>query len=156
MHIDHTTTTNTIGENMLPFKSNSYLYSSHVSPHDSMKFSVEHEKLKWILGRQADEEYEDLVEANKGSYLMWLSYRCNFPRLAPYSYTDDAGWGCMIRSGQMLLAQTLMRHHLGIEWHAPRDIESVKKEKPDTIKGEFIKNIFITSTMGISYKAGSK
>ena len=31
-------------------------------------------------------------------------------------------------------------------------IESVKKEKPDTIKGEFIKNIFLTSTMGISYK----
>ena len=35
-------------------------------------------------------------------------------------------------------------------------IESVKKEKPDTIKGEFIKGIFITSTMGISYKAGAK
>ena len=35
-------------------------------------------------------------------------------------------------------------------------IESVKKEKTDTIKGEFIKNIFITSTMGISYKAGAK
>ena len=35
-------------------------------------------------------------------------------------------------------------------------IESVKKEKPDTIKGEFIKNIFITSTMGISYKTGAK
>ena len=35
-------------------------------------------------------------------------------------------------------------------------IESVKKEKPDTIKGEFIKNIFITSTMGISYKIGAK
>ena len=35
-------------------------------------------------------------------------------------------------------------------------IESVKKEKPDTIKGEFIKNIFITSTMGISYKVGGK
>ena len=35
-------------------------------------------------------------------------------------------------------------------------IESVKKEKPDTIKGEFIKNIFITSTMGISYKLGAK
>ena len=29
-------------------------------------------------------------------------------------------------------------------------IESVKKEKPDTIKGEFIKGIFLTSTMGIS------
>ena len=31
-------------------------------------------------------------------------------------------------------------------------IESLKKEKPDTIKGEFIKNSFITSTMGISFK----
>ena len=35
-------------------------------------------------------------------------------------------------------------------------IETVKKEKPDTIKGEFIKNIFITSTMGISYKIKAK
>ena len=35
-------------------------------------------------------------------------------------------------------------------------IDSVKKEKPDTIKGELIKNIFITSTMGISYKVGAK
>ena len=35
-------------------------------------------------------------------------------------------------------------------------IESVKKEKPDTIKGEFIKNIFVTSTTGISYKLGVK
>ena len=35
-------------------------------------------------------------------------------------------------------------------------IESIKKEKPDTIKGEFIKNIFVTSTMGISYKVGAK
>ena len=35
-------------------------------------------------------------------------------------------------------------------------IESVKKEKPDTIKGDFIKNIFLTSTMGISYKVGGK
>ena len=35
-------------------------------------------------------------------------------------------------------------------------IDSLKKEKPDTIKGEFIKNIFITSTMGISYKVGAK
>ena len=33
-------------------------------------------------------------------------------------------------------------------------IDFLKKEKPDAIKGEFIKNIFITSTMGISYKIG--
>ena len=35
-------------------------------------------------------------------------------------------------------------------------IESIKKEKPDTIKGEFIKSAFLTSTMGISYKLGVK
>ena len=35
-------------------------------------------------------------------------------------------------------------------------IESVKKEKPDTIKGDFIKSSFLTSTMGISYKLGVK
>ena len=35
-------------------------------------------------------------------------------------------------------------------------LDSVKKEKPETIKGEFIKNIFLTSTMGISYKVGAK
>ena len=35
-------------------------------------------------------------------------------------------------------------------------IESVKKEKPETIKGEIIKGTFLTSTMGISYKIGAK
>ena len=35
-------------------------------------------------------------------------------------------------------------------------IETVKKEKPETTKGEFIKNIFLTSTMGVSYKVGAK
>jgi len=35
-------------------------------------------------------------------------------------------------------------------------IDSIKKEKPETIKGEFIKSAFITSTMGISYKVGAK
>ena len=35
-------------------------------------------------------------------------------------------------------------------------IDSLKKEKPETIKGEFIKNIFITSTMGISFKVKTK
>ena len=35
-------------------------------------------------------------------------------------------------------------------------LDSIKKEKPDSMKGEFIKNISITSTMGISYKVGAK
>ena len=35
-------------------------------------------------------------------------------------------------------------------------IETVKKEKPDTIKGDFIKSSYLTSTMGISYKVGGR
>ena len=35
-------------------------------------------------------------------------------------------------------------------------LDFLKKEKPENIKGEFIKNIFLTSTMGISYRLGSK
>ena len=35
-------------------------------------------------------------------------------------------------------------------------IESIRKEKPESMKGDLIKNIFITSTMGISYKVGAK
>ena len=35
-------------------------------------------------------------------------------------------------------------------------IDFIKKEKPDAIKGDFIKNIFITSTMGVSYKITNK
>ena len=35
-------------------------------------------------------------------------------------------------------------------------IESIKKERPDTIKGEFINGTYLTSTMGISYKVGGK
>ena len=34
-------------------------------------------------------------------------------------------------------------------------LDFIKKEKPDTIKGEFYKNIYVTSTMGISYKVGA-
>ena len=34
-------------------------------------------------------------------------------------------------------------------------IDFLKKEKPESMKGEFIKNICLTSTMGISYKIGS-
>jgi len=35
-------------------------------------------------------------------------------------------------------------------------VESIKKEKPDTMKGELIKNIYITSSMGTAYKVGGK
>jgi|TARA_B110000971_G_scaffold180651_1_gene187192 large subunit ribosomal protein L1 len=35
-------------------------------------------------------------------------------------------------------------------------IDFIKKEKPDAIKGEFIKNIYVTSSMGVSHKVNGK
>eukprot|EP00752_Nemacystus_decipiens_P006877 g6178.t1 len=54
---------------------------------------------------------------------MWITYRSGFPRMEPYGYTDDSGWGCMLRSAQMLMIQALQRHALGRSWRVPRTLE---------------------------------
>jgi cysteine protease ATG4 len=45
--------------------------------------------------------------------LFWFTYRKDFPRIEPSPYTSDAGWGCMMRSGQMLLAKAFACYLLG-------------------------------------------
>ena len=52
---------------------------------------------------------------------LWMTYRSDFTAL-PAGETvlrTDAGWGCTLRSVQMIAAQAMLRHILGSEWRLP-------------------------------------
>lgn len=44
---------------------------------------------------------------------IWFTYRKEIARIEPSFYTSDAGWGCMMRTGQSLLAQAFVHVMLG-------------------------------------------
>ncbi|KAI7879452.1 peptidase C54 [Lichtheimia hyalospora FSU 10163] len=58
---------------------------------------------------------------------LWMTYRHNFPPIRPSAYKTDIGWGCMLRSGQSLLANTLLIHCLGREWRRDDNKEQNKE-----------------------------
>ncbi|KAL4117454.1 hypothetical protein PRIC2_011445 [Phytophthora ramorum] len=78
----------------------------------------------WLLGTRYDDVAAADFDAYKRSFeaILWFTYRRDFPSMTPYEHTSDAGWGCMLRSAQMLLGQALQRRLLGRDWrhtHGP-------------------------------------
>ena len=74
--------------------------------------------IHWILGKKYNiknnHEYRRLLADYKSRILM--TYRNNFMPIGNDKFTSDIGWGCMIRSGQMILAELLIRNLLGRSW----------------------------------------
>lgn len=56
---------------------------------------------------------------------IWCTYREGFLPVGPPIYTTDAGWGCMLRTAQMLLAQSLLKIELGADWLLPQSPASL-------------------------------
>jgi cysteine protease ATG4 len=80
----------------------------------------------WLFGHQLDSNQETRLLY---SSTLWFTYRENI-RFAKSTLTSDVGWGCMLRVGQMMLAEVL-RRAAGIDNYGD----------PDTIEkliGEFM------------------
>ena len=64
----------------------------------------------------------------------WFTYRRNFPRIEPSLFTTDLGWGCMLRTGQCLMAEALARFFFGRNWRLWQIEDSAQSEKVDIMR----------------------
>lgn len=83
----------------------------------------------WILGKKYSTIYDLLELRSEIHSKLWFTYRKSFPNIGGTGPTSDQGWGCMLRCGQMVVAQALITRHLGRDW----------KLKPEILDPEYFR-----------------
>ena len=78
-----------------------------------------------ILGTPYKDSKRSDFRTHVGS-LFRFTYRKDFTALHPYPISSDAGWGCMLRSAQMMMACALQRHLLGKDWRRSENINTLR------------------------------
>lgn len=118
-----------IGEECDEEKEDSKIYTTILTKNN------EREKIPFVysLGKRYHpvHEYDERKEY-EGS-LFWWTYRYDFPEIN--CITTDAGWGCMLRSAQMMLSQALRMHFKSRHW------------KPDPSTSKAREDDFVASLM---------
>jgi cysteine protease ATG4 len=82
----------------------------------------------YILGKSYHPINDYHAKRDDEANLFWFTYRCDFLEIKPYAITSDAGWGCMLRSAQMLFAQVMRMHCKGREWKAERSLKMRRQD----------------------------
>lgn len=80
----------------------------------------------WILGRRYSGRGEEEELRKDVQSRLWFTYRRGFGPIGGTGPCSDQGWGCMLRCGQMLLAEALSRLRLGRDWRWKADPNSLQ------------------------------
>ncbi|CAG9771796.1 unnamed protein product [Ceutorhynchus assimilis] len=108
----------------------------------------------WILGKKYNAIRETNAIRQDIVSKLWITYRRDFvPIGGSDGKTSDRGWGCMLRCGQMVLAQAMINLHLGRDWlWAPTTKDTtylnIIKKFEDSRKAPF--SIHQIASMGVS------